>query len=62
MYVATQSDGSQDVRNSISLAPLIKFPVDRLFLCDLQFLEWGAGVMWGTVWYVNYMVPLDHFG
>ena len=49
MYVATQSDGFQDVRNSISMAPLIKLPVDRLFLRDLHFLEWGPGVMWGTV-------------
>ena len=37
MYVATQSDRSRDVWKSISMAPLVKLPGDRLFLRDLRF-------------------------
>ena len=52
IILATQSDGSQELWNSIFDGPTHKFYREiAYFLRDLRFfLEWGAGVIGGTVW------------
>ena len=55
MYVATQPDGFYEVLKSISMAPLVKLPGERLIFVSFIF---GVG-RWGVLGYGLYVTTYD---